>query len=57
MSANWRSFFVPEKQIPLWRFVGYTNTNPHRSMPTQQDWQVLWLGLVAQVWWFQIKQA
>ena len=33
------------------------NTNLHRSLPTQQDWQVLWLGLVAQVWWFQIKQA
>ena len=32
-------------------------TNPHKSLPTQLDWQVLWLGLVAQVWWFQIKQA
>ncbi len=33
------------------------NTNPHRSFPTQQDCQAFWLGLVAQVWWFQIKQA
>ena len=41
---------------PLWEERVHT-INPHRSLPSQQDWQVLWLGLVAQVWWFQIKQA
>ncbi|MBR9790503.1 MAG: exopolysaccharide biosynthesis protein [Gammaproteobacteria bacterium] len=39
----------PEESLP--------NTNPHSSLPTQQDCQAFWLGLVAQVWWFQIKQA
>ncbi|MFD1591262.1 hypothetical protein [Alteromonas oceani] len=37
--------------------IDKVNTNSHSSLPTQQDCQAFWLGLVAQVWWFQIKQA